>query len=315
MRRSALPVFLLVSTFSLIAVAETHTGSFHRTLTVSGSLQLTVTTGSGNIHVTQGPAGVVRVDAVIRSRDQDKITAIEQHPPIEQTGSMIQIGRLPSYLRNHVGISYDITAPAETELQANSGSGDIEVGSLDGVAHLTTGSGNVRTMNMQQELTVSSGSGDVHLLGNGGAVRVNTGSGTIEVARSGAEVRASTGSGDVTVRDPGGAVDAGTGSGNITLDGVDGDVTAHTGSGDIDVTGDIAAHRRWDLRTGSGNVKLHLPQTAAAALDAHADSGEISTTHPLTVTGKLNRHDLHAVMIRADAELSVRTGSGDIRID
>lgn len=47
------------------ALAETEM-TFERTLTVSGHVELDVATGSGSIHLTQGPAGSVHVFGRVR---------------------------------------------------------------------------------------------------------------------------------------------------------------------------------------------------------------------------------------------------------
>ena len=75
------------------------TGSFDRTLQVSGPVDLDVTTGSGNITVHAGASGSVHVVAKIRAHDSwtgisaaEKIRRLEANPPIEQQGNTIRIG-------------------------------------------------------------------------------------------------------------------------------------------------------------------------------------------------------------------------------
>ena len=83
------------------------TGHFERTLQVNGTVELEVTSGSGNINVHQGGAGSVSVTAKIHGNNgtswlfgsgniDERIHKIEQNPPIVQQGNTIRIGQLKS---------------------------------------------------------------------------------------------------------------------------------------------------------------------------------------------------------------------------
>ena len=49
------------------------------------------------------------------------VHSVESNPPIEQNGNTIRIGyNLPEDTKHHVSISYEITVPADTTLQAGS---------------------------------------------------------------------------------------------------------------------------------------------------------------------------------------------------
>jgi len=87
-------------------------GSFSRTLKVSGDVDVNVTTGSGNITVRTGAADTVEIHARIHASDnwsglsaEEKVRRIEANPPIEQTGSLIRIGRIEDHdLKQNVAI-------------------------------------------------------------------------------------------------------------------------------------------------------------------------------------------------------------------
>lgn len=195
-------------------------GSFDRTLQVSGPVTVRVGTGSGNIHVMSGNPSTVHIVGHIHAMGpfsaQSRVRDVENNPPVEQSGSTINIGRNTP---RGVSIDYDVTVPPGTQLAAHSGSGDL------------------RVINVAGSTNASTGSGDIHANGLGGHVVLRTGSGDIQAGFEN--------SNDVTAR---------TGSGNITLKNVQGILLAHTGSGDIDVGG--APSGGWDLKTGSGNVIL-----------------------------------------------------------
>ncbi len=71
----------------------------------------------------------------------------------------------------------------------------------------------------------------------------------------------------------------------------------------------------WNLHTGSGSVRVSLPEDAAFELDAESGSGGIDIGHPLTMTGKISRRHVRG-QVRGGGELLViETGSGSIRIE
>ena len=103
--KSAKTLVLLLALVALAAVQlqAAETGSFDKTLQVSGAVDLNVMSGSGNITMRTGASSVVHVSAKIRARDQwfgggmsahEKIQKIQANPPIEQTGNTIRIGRI-----------------------------------------------------------------------------------------------------------------------------------------------------------------------------------------------------------------------------
>src|SRR6266481_5011879 len=128
--RKASPAVLLFSVavaLSQTAAAYDANGSFSRTLTVSGTPDVEITTGSGNITVHSGNATSVIVQAKIHASDSwfgggssaaEKVKRIESNPPISQSGSVIKIGRIEDRdLRNNVSISYDVTMPNTSRLR------------------------------------------------------------------------------------------------------------------------------------------------------------------------------------------------------
>src|SRR5436309_891578 len=108
-------------------------GTFQRTLTVAGPVDLEVSTGAGHIDIKPGTSGRVEVRAMFRisersrSRRQAESVSrqLQSNPPIEQNGNTIRIGRInDSEARHNVTISYDISVPAATQLRSRTGSGD-----------------------------------------------------------------------------------------------------------------------------------------------------------------------------------------------
>jgi Putative adhesin len=263
---SALPAF----------AAQTN---FERTLSVSGRVDLSVFTGSGNVHLTRGSGNQIvihgKVECHMHEDCENRVREIADHPPIEQTGSIVRIGERNDNLRN-VSIDYEIQAPGDSFLEAHSGSGDITDDGVGENAKLGTGSGNIHANGLRGNFSVNTGSGDI--------------------------VAEQSGSGEVTAR---------TGSGNIDLKNLNGVLHAGTGSGDIKVAGTPSGE--WKLTTGSGNIELWTGSTGFN-LDAHTGSGEVHSEREMTVQGSFDHHHVSGRVNGGGPTVSIQTGSGDVKI-
>src|SRR6476660_365965 len=237
---------LCESVLAVLPLNAATTGHFERTLQVSGTVELEVISGSGNINVHQGGAGTVSVTAKIHSNNgaswlfgsgniDERIHKIEQNPPIVQTGNIIHIGRFDDRdLTRNISIDYDVTVPPQTRLTSHTGSGDQTISGLQLPMTAKTGSGTVTADRISGETRVSSGSGDLKINSIKGVLYAETGSGNIRAEDVAGDVFANAGSGNIEVRQSaGGSVKAETGSGNIRLNGVKGGMRASAESGDI----------------------------------------------------------------------------------
>jgi len=260
-------VFACVSTAGASYAAE---GSFTRKLNVSGTVELDVSTGSGSIDVREGPVNEVEVRGRIQPANnwfrseqdrQSAIRQIESNPPIEQSGQGIRIGRvLDRELEQHVSISYEIIAPAQTNIRAHSGSGSVQVDGMSGRVDAGTGSGGVTLRNTKGDVEATTGSGPIRATGLRGGLRMQTGSGPIDVeGEQTARWDLQTGSGGIDIRLPKNAsfdLSAHTGSGGVTVD------FPMTVSGKIDasrhnVEGKVGGGTYpLSARTGSGHIRI-----------------------------------------------------------
>lgn len=284
--------------------ADSVQGTFDRTYTVTGSVDLDVLTRSGDISVRKGPAGSVVVHGKIHVGDrwftggrQGDVSDIEKNPPITQNGNSIRI----DYVKYHdISVDYEITAPADTSVQTQSGSGDQSAEGLTGKLNLESGSGDIRLREISSSVHLRTGSGDIDARDLSGAFDVECGSGDVRIEGNGA-------GGDSRVR---------TGSGSIQLRGVNGGLRVESGSGDVTVSGTQTA--AWDVRTSSGNVELELQPGAAFDLNATAGSGNVVVDGPVAITvegdvGKAH-HSIRGKVGGGGPLLTVRTGSGDVHI-
>ncbi len=294
---SLIALFLLVAPQTVFA---RYIGHFERDLKVSGTNDLQVQSGSGNITVRTGSDNTIHISARIQSsawfRDnEDRVKQIEANPPVSQAGTLVKVGFITDPdLREGISIDYEITAPASTRLEAHSGSGNIDVRGLQNSVAANTGSGNVTIFDIRGDVRAGSGSGNIRCERVGAPLTAHTGSGNVDAYLNGA--------GDVDVQ---------TGSGNLHLEGANGGLRARAGSGELRIGGNPRGS--WMLRTGSGDVKLNLPSQASYDLDAHAGSGEIRVSQ--SVQGTNNRHNVQGRVGNGGPKVSIQTGSGDIEID
>lgn len=277
--RCAAAIVALTLTPAALFAAE---GTFDKTLTVNGATNLNVSTGSGYIHITPGPDGAIHIIGHVHSSmgflsgsPEERVRRVTDNPPIEQNGNTIEIGQHTHF--QNVSIDYVITAPHGTTVEANSGSGDVNISNLGAPLKAGTGSGDIEA----NDLT--------------GDVALNTGSGDIKAMMNGAHY-----------------VKAETGSGTIRLQGVSGGLYAETGSGDIEVGGQPGDG--WKLETGSGSVTLNTGNSAHFNLDASTGSGDVHSDPPLTTHGSTDRHHITGEINGGGPTVRVETGSGDVRI-
>ena len=315
-------VLILMGFATLPLRAAADTGSFDRTLQVSGTVDLDVTSGSGNITVHTGGGNSVHVAAKIRARDSwfgysaaEKIKKLQDHPPIEQFGNTIHIGRIEDReLQQNVSIDYDLTVPPQTKLTSQTGSGDQSISGVQLPLTARTGSGNITIDNVSGAVRVRSGSGDLKISSVKGALDAQTGSGQIHGRGIAGEVSANAGSGDVDVElTAAGSVRVGTGSGTVRLRGVKGGLRVDTGSGDIHVEGEPTGD--WRVGAGSGQIDLKVPSQSSFNLDARTSSGRLNVNHPLTMQGSASKNHLQGKVGNGGVLLDLHTGSGDIDVN
>ena len=325
MRQRAVPRFHSIAFFiplilSASACAFAAEGHFERTLQVNGPVNLQIETGSGSIQVRAGSSNEVRVTGRIRSSNwlgsaEDKIRRLESNPPIQQSGNDIRIGHIDDPdLRHDISISYEVVAPANTQLHSSTGSGSQEISGITGQVEANTGSGSIRASDLGSGLRAKSGSGSIGIEGVKGSVYARAGSGSIRATNVAGGFDGETGSGHLELEQSGpGSVRAETGSGGVELRNVQGSLQANAGSGSIKAEGEATGE--WHVRTGSGSVQLRLPKSASFDLSARTGSGRIDLNHPVTVQGSIGRKEVRGKVGNGGVPVQVETGSGNIVID
>lgn len=312
----------MATALTALPAAAAQEGHFDRTLSVTGPVDLSVQTGSGNISVNPGDSSKVEIHATIRADHSwlngdasARIHDIETNPPIDQNGNTIRIGHFDDRGREHgISISYEVIVPEQTKLHSESGSGDGTIAGIAGPVDVMSGSGDLRVANIGGEVHARTGSGSVELNAIKGEVRATSGSGSIHALGIAGGLNASSGSGEVKLEQTAaGDVEISTGSGDVDIKGAKGAVSVTTGSGEITAQGVPSGD--WKLRTGSGSVTVEFPENAAFELYAQTSSGNIETKHTISVQGNISTHELHGKVGSGGAvRVELRTSSGTIRI-
>ena len=325
-RTTAIALLAAIALVPACAEAQRVEGSFQRTLTVSGPLDIEVVTGSGRIDVRPGPAGRVEITGRIQASDgwglnrrgpltpEERVRRIEASPPIEQSGNTVRIGRITDeQVREGVSISFTVTVPAASTVRSKTGSGSQHIEGIDGSLEASSGSGSLTLKDVASRVRASTGSGSIDADTVRGAFHATAGSGSIRATGVGGPIIARTSSGRIDVEQTGaGDVEVSSGSGSVRLRGVRGGLQASTSSGGLTIQGEISA--AWRLSASSGSVSINLPRSQGFELDATTGSGRIEVDFPVNVTGSIGRRSLRGSAQGGGPLLHVRTSSGGISI-
>ncbi len=232
-------------------------------------------------------------------------------------------------------------------VKASTGGGEVRITGSRGPVTVTTGGGEVRIVKTQAKVKVNTGGGvveiqdthgavevntgggNVHVIQAEGSVSVNTGGGSINVLRAGGDVSVNTGGGSIHVNDLKGNISANTGGGDVELNGVQGGIDASTGGGDVTAEltlADFSIRHKINVKTGSGDIRLTLPEKIPAVVRAtihvterRGEDYQISSEFPLKIT--TDNSDSRMRMILATGEVNgggdpidLETTNGNIRI-
>jgi len=276
---------ILVFVFAAGLLAEEQEGSFERSLTVSGAVDLDVKTDSGGITVRQGSSGTVRIHAILKTEHgwfssgdaEGRIRELERHPPVEQNGNRVRVGYVSDRgLLKGISMRLEIETPAGTQLRARADSGGIRV---EGVQ---------------------------------GPVDCKTDSGGIEIEDVSATVHAAADSGGIRVRNVKGSLFAHVDSGGIEASGIEGSIDAQADSGAVRLEQTTAAPI--NAKVDSGGVTVRLARGAGYDVSAETDSGRISVPE-MTVRSGFSAHHIEGKVGGGGPLVKVHAESGSVTID
>jgi hypothetical protein len=161
--------------------------------------------------------------------------------------------------------------------------------------------------------TVKTSGGEIKIINLTGNVKLETTGADIYISEYAGESDLKTTGGNIKLSTFKGPVIAYTTGGNINLDGSEGEIKAETSGGDIKVkyTGNNLG---MTLKTTGGDIKVILPETFKAMLDATAIAGEIKTDFSVLVNKDVSGQTLNGIINGGGNIIKCTTTGGKIAI-
>lgn len=275
---------------------------------------------SGDVRVTGGSGGEIRVEATkrVRHRNADQAKRLLTDLRVEMTNVNGRVEVRTIYPRRgsygERGISarvdYVIAVPAGITVAVKSISGDVLVSGVRGEVRAETVSGDVNVDSTPNLAVAKTVSGDVNARDIGGPATLVLSTVSGSVIASGLRVR---------------ALEAGSVSGDVKLSGMEVErVEAKSVSGNIEFDAPLVKAGRYEFTSHSGNVRIVLSGNTGFELDADTFSGSVRSDVPVTLrsVGRDARDRRRNTSNRAirgsygdgSAILSVRSHSGSVVI-
>jgi len=259
---------------------------FQETFDIGAGGTLNVDVRDADVEVRTGTSNQVVVEAWISARDltwgrevfqRSEFRATRRDRTVHVEAEDPRVDSREWRRNRGVSIAAVITVPAQFNVLAVTGDGDIDIASIRGNLEVRTSDGDV---------TVEDVTGD--------NILIDTSDGDVRVmALSGREVRIETSDGDINLRSSQGPLTARTSDGDIVvrLDGENTDVT---------------------LSTGDGDITIFAPTTVRADVAFEGEDVEISQGFELR--GTMGRRTIRGTLNGGGGRLSARTGDGEIAL-
>jgi DUF4097 and DUF4098 domain-containing protein YvlB len=252
--------------------------------TVSGPVTLAVTTFDGSIEVASWDRNEVRVEILRRASSEQQLADLVVDTR-QEGGRIVVDAREPrrrnDAFGNGASVSFLVTAPRTSALEARTGDGSVSARDLSG------------------------------------GVRVDTGDGSIRLDRTTGDLRLRTGDGSVEVTEARGAVDVETGDGSVEVSGVLAQLRVRTGDGAVSATADTGSVMQadWQIETGDGAISLRLPSAFDAEVEAGSGDGSIHVDGISTSTDRdESRKAVRGRLGRGGHGLRLQSGDGPIDV-
>lgn len=260
--------------------------------------ELVVTTQAADVTVQDGTKAMVemRVRAYASSTADAEALAREVELRVDSSGDRTTVKATSPTGVNRISVSFVITLPrdANVALKVDTSSGSVNVADRTGNVTLSSSSGSVRAERIKGSVDLRATSGSALAINIEGDAAASSSSGSVQVEAVTGNAKVGATSGSVLLRDIGGRVSATSSSGSITID-----------------TGMIGGD--WEVNAVSGGVRMILPASAGINVSARASSGRV--TGPAWLTIGEGRNSGSGVQGDGKYRISLRTSSGDIRLE
>ena len=300
---------ILISSFAHFADSKTFELDISREFFSQSGKSLQIETGAGDISVKAGNDDSTRIQVklAVSAGSQEKADELFQRIEVDiaETGSGVQVRVLNSHTSSFWSWIFRRKAPTVEVYAVCPQYSDL---------NLDTGSGNILVSNVEGEIVLDTGSGDVSANELGGSVVADTGSGNVSINALNGNFTGDTGSGDIRVTGLNGNFDGEAGSGNIQARGQISSFTAATGSGDVTIETTLNNPDPSKVATGSGNIDLYLPISANAQFIGSTSSGKIRAEFPNANFQSVSENSVDIILNSGGPQISARAGSGNVSL-
>ena len=248
------------------------------TFTVGEAPRVVIKNDNGRVRCEVGDEGSVRVRAILKNPRSVKYS-------VDQEGGVITVeakGKGKASLLGFFGrggsADVVVTAPRKTALDIGTGNGAVEASGFEGTSTVKSANGGIALQDMNGGLEVSSTNGRISL-------------GACE--------------GDLSVRST---------NGRITVEEAKGSLNASTVNGAVSFSGELVRGSSNELNTVNGAVEVSVLGEVSLKVDASCVNGGVRSDLPGLEVTDPKRRKLEGTVGDGEAELSVHTVNGAIRI-
>ncbi len=255
---------------------------------VTGTPDLSLATFDGSVEVRSWDRSDVLVEIEKRASDQAQAEAIKV--TAEQAGGTISVDvRRPDGAQRTFGFSVSPSArivasvPSRCNLLVRSGDGSIRIERVEGRIELHSRDGSLRGIDLSGSVVARTGDGSMRFDNMTGAIDAQSGDGGARLSGRLTAVKLRTGDGSVAVR-------------------------AEDGS---------AMAEDWEIRTGDGGLRVELPESFKANLDASTGDGRVRLLGfggPEQASDRADRGSLERQLGGGGRRLRLRSDSGTITV-
>ena len=192
---------------------------------------------AGKVSVRAGEDGVIRVVAVKKASSESALNRISVAMNQEGDGVVVRTSKQNNL--NNATVDLEVIAPADTELQLNTGAGSVEIRDMTGAIDAHSGAGSISVSGARGPAKLGVGAGSIRYQGTpAGRCSFESGAGEISIrlpANPDVRLDLSTGLGTISVGyDVDGSISPREVTGEIG-DGSEASIYANTGVGSISV--------------------------------------------------------------------------------
>lgn len=323
---------------------EVHLEKEYSALEIAELQKLIVHTGSTNVKMVRSDSEEVRLrlDGKVSPKFSDHID-LKTKTVGNQLEVEVDVSKRFSFGLNILNVTLTVELPEKhwDLVDVKLGSGNIATTNITGnIVKMKTGSGNIKVDRLEthtidihassgnikgsqfnaEQTTVRTGSGNIQITGyEGTSLQVMTSSGNVnlnEIVTGTLDMRLR--SGNLRTEDfQADTVTFDLSSGDVKLLRGEGTIKGATSSGSIRVEVD-SLHHDMNLRTGSGNVTVrsaHQPESLSVDYQGGSGRGKVRWDDFKVTQNSNNGKSLRGQFGSGEAQLQVRTGSGNFTLD